>query len=104
MRQYAALRETQERDYKEVQEIIEYMNAKQSRLRATMERKQKLMSGGPEGIRRKLFQAVLVLEDRISAVETELLVASEEMRELKVEKERRKRREGFRYCRSLWWL
>ena len=43
-------------------------------------------------------------EDRISEVETELLVASEEMRELKVEKGRRKRREGFRYCRSLWWL
>ena len=40
VRQYAALRETQERDYKEVQEIIEYMNAKQSKLLAAMERRQ----------------------------------------------------------------
>ena len=59
------------------------MNANQSGLLATMARKQRLMSGASEEIRRKVFQDVLVLEDKIS-VEIELLETSEEMRELVV--------------------
>ena len=44
VRQYAALRENEERDHKE---IIEYMNAKQSRQLAAMERKQNLRIWSP---------------------------------------------------------
>ena len=42
------------------------MNAKQNELSATMERQQKLMSGASDEIRRKVFQDVLVLENKIS--------------------------------------
>ena len=51
--QYAALRENQERDCRELQEAIEHMKEKQSRLLETMERKQKLMSGAQEEIWRR---------------------------------------------------
>ena len=78
VRQYAILRERQETYCK----VFEKMNAKQSRLLATMERKQKLMSGALEEVRDKLFQEVLVFEDRISAEEVELLETSEEMKDL----------------------
>ena len=70
--QCAILRERQETDDEEFQEHIEYMNVKQSRLLATVERKQKMVSGALEEIRAKLSHEVLVLEDRISAEEEEL--------------------------------
>ena len=81
-----ALQENQERDYTEVQEAIEYMNAKQSRLLAAMERKQTLRSGASDEILRKVLQDVLVLDGKISEVEEKLLDASEEMRTLRVER------------------
>ena len=80
-----ALQENQERDYTEVQEAIENMNAKQSRLLAAMERKQTLRSGASDEILRKVLQDVLVLDGKISEVEEKLLDASEEMRTLRVE-------------------
>ena len=55
-----------------MQETIEYMNAKQYRLLATMERKHKLMSGAS------------AREDL--EVESELHEASEEMRKLTMER------------------
>ena len=81
-----ALQENQERDYTEVQEAIEYMNAKQSRLLAAMERKQTLRSGASDEILRKVLHDVLVLDGKISEVEEKLLDASEEMRTLRVER------------------
>ena len=56
LRQYAILRERQETAHKEFQQIIEYMNGKQRRLLATIERKQKLMRGALEEVREKLDQ------------------------------------------------
>ena len=64
----AVVQENLESDHKELREAIEFMNAKQSKQWATMDRKQKLMSEAPEENRRKVIQDVLVLEDRISAV------------------------------------
>ena len=93
--QSAALQENQERDRQELREAIEFMSATQSRQVATVERKQKLRSGAPEEIPRKVLQDVLVKEDRISAVETELLETGEQMRELTVEK-RKTKAEGWR--------
>ena len=82
VKQHAIVRERQATDHKEeFQDIIEYMNVKQGRLLATMERKQKLMSGTWEEVWDKLPQGVLVLEDRISAEEAELLEISEEVKE-----------------------
>ena len=43
---FEALHEDQDRNYRELQQTTEYMNAKQSRRLATMERKQKLISVG----------------------------------------------------------
>ena len=60
------LQENQERDYKKVQEAIECMNAEQSRLLATMERKHKLMCGAQEEIRRKVLLDVLVWKSSCS--------------------------------------
>ena len=45
--------EIQERDYRELREAIEYMIAKQSKLLATLERKQKLLSGSLEEIEQR---------------------------------------------------
>ena len=83
--------------HKELQEAIKCMNEKRSSLLATMERKQKLMSGAPEESRRKVLEDVVV-EDRISAVETELHATSEEMSG-QTEDERRGV-EGFGHCPS----
>ena len=77
---YAAMQENHESGNRELQEAIEFMNAKQSRLLATIERKRKLMIGATKEIRRKVRQDVLVLEGKITEVEIELLQASEEMR------------------------
>ena len=64
--------------YMELQEAIKCMNEKRSRLLATTECKQKLMSVTAEEVRRKVLDDVVVVEDRISAVEMELLETSEE--------------------------
>ena len=45
---------------------------------------QKLMSGAPEEVRRKVYQDVLVLEGKVSVVEVDLLDTREEMRKLVV--------------------
>ena len=75
---YAALQENQESNNRELHEAIAHMKTKQSRLLATVEQKQHLMSGAPEEIRRKVIQNVLVLDDKISEVEIELLETSED--------------------------
>ena len=80
--QFTIVRERQATDYKEeFQDIIEYMTVKQSRLLATMQRQQKLMSGVAEEVWEKLLQGVLVLEDMNSAEEAELFKTSEENKE-----------------------
>ena len=48
---------------------IAYMSAKQNRLLATMERKQKLMNGASDEIQRRFPKEVLVSEEKISEVE-----------------------------------
>ena len=45
------------------------MKEKRSRLLETMERKQKLIVGAPEEIRKRVIQDVMVLEDKISQME-----------------------------------
>ena len=74
------LQENQDRYCRELQEAIEHMKEKRSGLLETVEREQKLMSGAREEIRKRVFQDVLVLEDKITEVENELHEASEEMR------------------------
>ena len=65
---HKALQENQDRNYSELQEAIEYMNTKQSRPLATMERQQKLMNGASDATQRKFLQEALVLEEKISKV------------------------------------
>ena len=76
----------QERDYKELQDIIGYTNAKLSRLLAAMERMQKLRSEAPEEIQMSVLQDVMVLHYKISEVEEKQLQASEEMRTLRAKR------------------
>ena len=68
-RLFEALQENLDRNYRELQEAIKYMKEKRSRLLETMERKQKLIVGAPEEIRKRVTQDVMVLEDKISRVE-----------------------------------
>ena len=58
-----------------------------------MEREQKLTSEASREVREKLLKEVLVLEDRISAEEAELLETSEEMKELMMERRNMKAEE-----------
>ena len=83
-KQYAMMRAMQDEEYRELHEVIEYMNERQERLTSTMERKQQLMGEVPEI--REFFssQEVRVLDDRISAEEVEKKQA---MMELLKEKE-----------------
>ena len=81
-RRYAFMRARMESDYKELQVIIEPMNMKQERLLATMERKQKLVSGAPEDLRKKVVKEIRILDDRISAEEAELFEERVEVEEL----------------------
>ena len=81
-----AVEENQDRDYRELQEAIEHVNAKQNRLLATMGRKQKLMNGAADESQRKIFREVLVWEEKISEFENELHEASGEMRKPTVER------------------
>ena len=67
------------------QDYIEFLNAKQSKLLAAVERTQKLRSGAPDEILRKVLQDVTVLGGKISKVENELLEKSEEMRKVTAE-------------------
>ena len=71
--------EKQDRNDRELQEAIEYLNAKRSRRLETTERKQKWMNGASSEIQRNVLQDVLVLADKISEVENELHEASGEM-------------------------
>ena len=81
--------------YSEQQEAIEFMNSKQSRLLATLERKQKLMSGGHGKKSEESPPERPGLGRRVSEEEIELLETSEEMRELVVGK-RKATAEGWR--------
>ena len=47
-KQYAMMRAMQDEEYRELHEVIEYMNERQERLTSTMERKQQLMGEVPE--------------------------------------------------------
>ena len=51
--------------YSELQEAIEFSNAKQSTLSAAMGRKQKLRIGAPQEIQRRVLQDVMVCDDEI---------------------------------------
>ena len=66
----------------------------------TVERMQKLMSGAPEEIWKRVLQVVMVLENDISEVENELREASEEMRRLTVER-RQAEAEGLRVSEAV---
>ena len=60
---FEALQANQDRNFREMQEAVEYMQDRRSRLLETMERKQKLMSGAREEIRKRIHQDVMALED-----------------------------------------
>ena len=96
---YAALQENQDRNYRELQEAIEYMNAKQNRLLATMEHKQQLMNEASDEIQRKFLKEVWALEQKILESENVLHEASEEMRKLSVER-RKAEAEGGKNCKG----
>ena len=83
VRQYAVLRENQERNHKD---IIKHMNAKQSRLLAAMERKQNLRIWSEETQMSVLQDVMVLLDGKISELEEKLLEASEEMRTLRAER------------------
>ena len=85
-RLFEALQENQDRNFRELQEAIEHMSAKQNRLLATMERKHQLMNGASNEILRKFFKEVWVWEEKISEVENALHEVLEEMRTLMVER------------------
>ena len=73
---FEALQDNQDGNYGALQEAIEYTNAKQNRLLATVERKQQLRSGASDEIPRKFLKGVLVLEETISEVDNALHEAS----------------------------
>ena len=85
---FEALQENPDRNYTALQEAMECMNAKQSRLfLATIDRKQKLINEVSYGIQRKFLKDVLALEEeKIKEVENEPHEASEDMRKLTVER------------------
>ena len=94
-----ALQENQDRNCEELQSTIEYMDERRSRLLESMEHKQKLMSGAPDEIWKKALQDVMVLEDKISDVESELREDQDELRlfEMERRKDGCKRAEGDGY-------
>ena len=62
------------------------MNAKQNRLWATMECKNRLMKeASEEEIKSKFFKEVLILEGKLTKVETELFEANADLRKLPTE-------------------
>ena len=58
--QCAVTRAKEDEEYPELYEAIEYMNERQGKLLAMMERKQKLMSAAPEDLWRKILQEMRV--------------------------------------------
>ena len=81
-KEYAVMRATQDEEHQELHEAIEYMNERQGKLLAMMERKKKLMSGAPEHLRGKIFQDIRVLDESISAQKVDLLEKTQAMKEL----------------------
>ena len=63
---YAVKRAKQDEEYQELHEAIEYMNERQGQLLSMMERKQKLMSAAPDGLRGKILQEMRVLDEDLS--------------------------------------
>ena len=64
--------------HSEVEKTVEFLNAKQSKLLAQMERMQNLRIGVPEEIQVSFFQDVMILNRKISGAETGLIEAGEE--------------------------
>ena len=79
---YAVKRAKQDEEYQELHEAIEYMNERQGKLLAMMERKQKLKSAALEYLWRKILQEMMVLNERISADGIDLLEKMQAMKEL----------------------
>ena len=55
-KQHAVMRAKQAEAYQELNEAITFLNERQGKLLAMMERQQKLMSEAPEDLRGKIFQ------------------------------------------------
>ena len=70
-------RKNQDRNYKELQSTIEYMEKRRSRHLETMEGKEKLKFVAPEEVQMSMFQDVVNLDRVISAVESELREAED---------------------------
>ena len=81
------MHENQDRNYKEWQSTIVYMEKRNSLLES-MERKQKFISGALDEIWKKALQDVKVLKDKISEVESELREAEDELRLVEMERRR----------------
>ena len=73
MKQFTMMRARQEEECQELRKVIKHMNARQAKLLAMMEPKEKLVSEAPEDLRKKTFQEVRDLDEKISGKEMELL-------------------------------
>ena len=60
------MRAKQEKSCQELHEAIKYLNERQGKLVAILERKQKLMCEAPEDLRGQIFQEIRDLDERIS--------------------------------------
>ena len=63
---------------------VEFLNVKQNKLFAQMERMQYLRMGAQEEVQSSIFLDVMILDRKVSAVENELNEAGEEMKGLVV--------------------
>ena len=94
VKQYALMLAVQDEEYQELHGAIEYINERQEKLVAMMERKQKLMSRAPKDLREKIFHESRVFDERISAEEVELFGKKQTMKELLKERRKPKWRRG----------
>ena len=76
----------------ELQEAIEFLNSKPSKLLAAVERQQQLRSGSPEESQKRVHRTSCMVSDgKIPEVGNELIEASEEIRKLTVDRRRQGR-------------
>ena len=73
MKQCTMIRARQEEECKNSVRFPKNMNERHGKLLAKMERKQNLMSKAPEDLRKKMFQEVRDLDEKISGEEIGLL-------------------------------
>ena len=86
MKQFAMMRARQEEECQELRRVIKYMNEMQGKYLAVMERKQNLMSEAQEDLRKKIFQEIRDLDEKISGEELELLEKKQIMGEMSKER------------------